>query len=242
MMAALRGQLDWARRLLERGAKVHQAGWSPLHYAATGPEPKIVALLLDRGAPIDAPSPNRTTPLMMAARYGAEASVDLLLARGADKRLRNDRDLDAARLCRAGWTRVPVQRLDGAMMNRATGVVRHRPDATLVAPRLQRMRRILARVDCTTTGFTEMHAMRASQPRNPFDMLINPQAVLRRDRALDAACRASSARSAGRWTGRRRRGRSQGDDVAAFDAALDRQSERTSSEPRQCILCQLQLT
>jgi ankyrin repeat protein len=33
---------------------------------------------------------------MMAARYGAEANVDLLLARGADKRLRNDRDLDAA--------------------------------------------------------------------------------------------------------------------------------------------------
>lgn len=96
MMAALRGDLDWARRLLERGAKVHQEGWSPLHYAATGTEPKIVVLLLDRGAPIDAPGPNKTTPLMMAARYGAEATVDLLLARGADKRLRNDRDLDAA--------------------------------------------------------------------------------------------------------------------------------------------------
>ena len=55
-----------------------------------------MVLLLDRGAPIDAPGPNKTTPLMMAARYGAEATVDLLLARGADKRLRNDRDLDAA--------------------------------------------------------------------------------------------------------------------------------------------------
>jgi len=96
MLAALRGQLDWARRLLERRAKVHRAGWSPLHYAATGPEPKVVALLLDRGAPIDARSPTQNTPLMMAARYGAEANVDLLLARGADKRLRNDRDLDAA--------------------------------------------------------------------------------------------------------------------------------------------------
>ena len=68
---------------------------SPLHYAATGNEPKIVALLLDRGAPIDARSPNGSTPLMMAARYGAEGSVDLLLARGADKQLRNDLDLDA---------------------------------------------------------------------------------------------------------------------------------------------------
>jgi uncharacterized protein len=95
MMAALRGNLQWAQRLLERGAKVHKDGWSPLHYAATGPEPKIVAMLLDRGAPVDALSPNRSTPLMMAANYGAEASVDLLLARGADKRLRNDRNLDA---------------------------------------------------------------------------------------------------------------------------------------------------
>jgi ankyrin repeat protein len=95
MMAALRGDIDWARRLIERGAKVHKEGWSPLHYAATGPESKIVAMLLDRGAPVDSRSPNRTTPLMMASRYGAEASVDLLLARGADRRLRNDLDFDA---------------------------------------------------------------------------------------------------------------------------------------------------
>lgn len=112
MFAALRGQLDWARRLLERGAKVHQAGWSPLHYAATGPEPQIVVLLLDRGAPVDAPSPNRTTPLMMAARYGAEASVDLLLARGADKRLRNDRDLDAAGFARLAGREFLLKRLE----------------------------------------------------------------------------------------------------------------------------------
>ena len=100
MLAALRGQFEWAQRLLARGAKVHQAGWSPLHYAATGTETRLVALLLDRGAPIDAASPNRSTPLMMAARYGAEATVDLLLQRGADKRLRNDRDLDAAGFAR----------------------------------------------------------------------------------------------------------------------------------------------
>ena len=92
MMAALKGDLDSAKRLIERGARIHKDGWSPLHYAASGPEPKIVALLLDRGAPIDALGPNRSTPLMMAASYGAEASVDLLLARGANKRLRNDLD------------------------------------------------------------------------------------------------------------------------------------------------------
>ena len=111
MMAALRGNLELARVLLERGAKVHQDGWSPLHYAATGPEPRLVALLLDRGAPIDALSVNKTTPLMMAAGYGAEANVDLLLARGADKRARNDKDLDAAAFARLGGREFLLPRL-----------------------------------------------------------------------------------------------------------------------------------
>jgi ankyrin repeat protein len=111
MMAALRGDVDWSRRLIERGAKVHRDGWSPLHYAATGPEPKVVALLLDRGAPIDARGPNRSTPLMMAASYGAEANVDLLLARGANKRLRNDLDLDASALAKQSGREFLMPRL-----------------------------------------------------------------------------------------------------------------------------------
>jgi ankyrin repeat protein len=100
MIAALHGRLDAARTLLDRGAQVNRDGWTPLHYAATGPEPKIVALLLDRGARIDAPSPNRTTPLMMAARYGTEDAVNLLLARGADPTVRNDLALNAADFAR----------------------------------------------------------------------------------------------------------------------------------------------
>lgn len=100
MFAAIKGNLDWTRRLLERGAQSHRSGWSPIHYAASGPQPAVVALLLDRGAPIDAESPNRSTPLMMAARYGAPASVDLLLARGADPKRRNDLDLTAVDFAR----------------------------------------------------------------------------------------------------------------------------------------------
>ena len=102
MMAALRGQLDWMRRLLERGAAVHKEGWSPLHYAATGPSAAAVRLLLDRGAPAEATSPNRTTPLMMAAQYGSEEAVELLLLRGATLIAKNDRGLTAADFARLG--------------------------------------------------------------------------------------------------------------------------------------------
>ena len=96
MMAALKGQFEWSQRLLARGAPVNQAGWTPLHYAATGPEPKIVRLLLERGAVVDSESPNRTTPLMMAARYGKEESVMLLLAAGADRARTSELNLTAA--------------------------------------------------------------------------------------------------------------------------------------------------
>ena len=112
MMAALRGNLEWMRRLLERGARVHQAGWSPIHYAATGPEPKAVELLLDRGAPVDARSPTGTTPLMMAARYGDERSVALLLQRGADRSLRNQYGADAAQFARDGGRDALAQQLE----------------------------------------------------------------------------------------------------------------------------------
>ena len=96
MMAALRGHLDWCKRLVERGATVNREGWTPLHYAATGPNPQVTAFLLERGAQVDAPSPNGTTPLMMAARYGHEDSVQILLVAKADPRLRNQKELSAA--------------------------------------------------------------------------------------------------------------------------------------------------
>jgi hypothetical protein len=100
MMAAMYGRLDWANKLLARGAAAHKPGWSPVHYAAIGPNTQVLAVLLDRGADIDARAPNGSTPLMMAARYGAEDNVKLLIRRGADKELRNDRNQSALDMAR----------------------------------------------------------------------------------------------------------------------------------------------
>jgi hypothetical protein len=112
MMAALKGDLAGAQLLLEHGAKVNLTGWSPLHYAASGPEPELVQFLLDRGAEIDATSPNGSTPLMMAAQYGAEDSVTLLLERGADPKRRNQLDLSAADFARKAGRDTLTKRLE----------------------------------------------------------------------------------------------------------------------------------
>jgi len=104
MMAALKGRLPQARRLIERRAEVNKPGWTPLHYAASDPgenSADMVRLLLKHFAYIDADSPNKTTPLMMAARYGTDAVVKLLLEEGADPLLRNEQGLSAIDFARA---------------------------------------------------------------------------------------------------------------------------------------------
>ena len=118
MMAALKGDLPGAQLLLERGAKVNQPGWSALHYAATGPEPKIVQLLLQRGAEIDTLSPNDTTPLMMAAQYGTEESVSLLLARGASASRANQKNMRAVDFARLSGRQPLIKMLERAIQPR----------------------------------------------------------------------------------------------------------------------------
>lgn len=95
MLAALKGELELCRFMIQKGADVNKPGWAPLHYAATNGHLEVMRLLLDENAYIDAASPNNTTPLMMAAHYGTSTAVKLLLEAGADPVLKNDQGLTA---------------------------------------------------------------------------------------------------------------------------------------------------
>jgi uncharacterized protein len=96
MIAALKGQLDYANQLIARNADVNKPGWTPLHYAATSGNVPIIKLLLEHDAFINAESPNGTTPLMMAAMYGSSDAVKLLLEEGADPMMKNQLGMSAA--------------------------------------------------------------------------------------------------------------------------------------------------
>ncbi len=71
-------------------------GWTPLHLAAFFGHPDLANALLDRGAPVDAPSTNamRNTPLHAAAAGGNLPLVQILVKRGADVNARQE----------SGWT------------------------------------------------------------------------------------------------------------------------------------------
>lgn len=123
MMAAIKGQLPLARRLIDRKAEVNKPGWTPLHYAASNAEPvgrDLVRLLLDHHAYIDAESPNKTTPLMMAAQYGSAEVVRLLLEEGADPTLRNQQNLSALDFAQRGERKDAVRLLTAALRARTS--------------------------------------------------------------------------------------------------------------------------
>lgn len=112
MMAALRADTEAMKALLAKGAQVNREGWTPLHYAASGPSSAPVRLLLDLGAAVNARAPNGNTPLMQAARFGAEDSVGVLLDRGADRSLRNARNYTAADYARLDGREAMARQVD----------------------------------------------------------------------------------------------------------------------------------
>ena len=98
MMAAFKGNKRAVQALLSKGAIVTRPGWTALHYAAAGGFDDIVKLLLEHHAYIDAESPSKLTPLMIAAREGHEEAAKVLLKEGADATLKNNENLTAAQI------------------------------------------------------------------------------------------------------------------------------------------------
>lgn len=112
MIAAYRKRKDLVEKLLARDAEVNRPGWTALHYAASVDARDIVSLLLDHAAYIDAESPNKTTPLMMAARGGFDQLAHQLIEAGADPTPVNERDLTAADFARRAKSVELAQWLD----------------------------------------------------------------------------------------------------------------------------------
>jgi hypothetical protein len=102
-LAAAGHRVEIGKLLLAAGAEVnammnHRVS-GPLHYAADGNlitpdwnaerQVKMIVLLLDAGAEIDAQDKNGATPLHRAVRTRCAAAVRCLLERGANTSLRN---------------------------------------------------------------------------------------------------------------------------------------------------------
>lgn len=102
MIAAYSANKPAVETLLAKGATVNQVGWTALHYAAAIGDNDIVKMLLAKSAALDAPSPNKTTPVMMAARGGHIYTVKALLDAGADSSLKNEAGMTALDFAQEG--------------------------------------------------------------------------------------------------------------------------------------------
>lgn len=115
MLACLQGHEELAEKIIKRGGDINKTGWTPLHYASTSGHVPLMQRLLGEFAYIDAESPNSTTPLMMAARYGTTPSVKLLIDEGADIFLKNSQGLNALAFAEQGERPDAIELIKTAM-------------------------------------------------------------------------------------------------------------------------------
>jgi ankyrin repeat protein len=96
--AIARGDIEGVKKFLDRDASLArgkpEAKLSPLHQAILRRQSKIVVLLLERGADVQAPDSSGRTPLHLAVERADAAIVKELLRRKADPTKRD----------RIGWT------------------------------------------------------------------------------------------------------------------------------------------
>jgi ankyrin repeat protein len=93
---ARRGSLRKVKSLLKAGANIEgrgylgNYGWTPLMHAALNPDISICALLIEKGAKINARNKRGTTALTLAARHGLTETCAFLIEKGADVKAKDD--------------------------------------------------------------------------------------------------------------------------------------------------------
>lgn len=103
IQAAIDGKEDIVRILLAKGADPavqDRLGYTALHYSAQNYHEGTSRLLLEGGAPVDAQDSFGNTPLWRAVfnSRGRGALIQLLLAHGADRNLKNSSGVSPADL------------------------------------------------------------------------------------------------------------------------------------------------
>jgi hypothetical protein len=86
--------IEWVKAAVDAGADVnakkHGGGdvdWPALHWAEDNFNTEVLDFLIDRGTPVDTPSPYGDSPLMRAIGKGDETHVRYYLGKGADPML-----------------------------------------------------------------------------------------------------------------------------------------------------------
>lgn len=116
-LAAYFGHADLAERLIRYGAAVDAVSANPsvvrpLHSAVAAGSVRVVQVLLDAGAELDAKQRGGWTPLHAAAHRGDADLVELLLRRGASPSETSDDGRTAADLARAQGHHAIAARLE----------------------------------------------------------------------------------------------------------------------------------
>jgi hypothetical protein len=108
VIAARDGDTAAIRRLAAQGADPNAPsggnGWTPLLHAIHKHQNASIAALLDAGADVNRGDDKGVTPLMMAAGYGYDDTVRLLLERKADARIKRPNGETALDWAMSGMT------------------------------------------------------------------------------------------------------------------------------------------
>ena len=105
MGSAFNGHAGIVRKLLAAGAKispVDRVTKNAATYAAGSGCSECLSELIKAGTLVNAPLDNNLTLLMWAAAYGQDKTVRLLLAEGADRSLKDNRNKTASDMARDG--------------------------------------------------------------------------------------------------------------------------------------------